>query len=174
MLDDVLQRCPRVVDGALQSRELSTVFQKNEVIGFYFSAHWCHPCRKLTPLLIKAYDDLRSRQQNIEIVFVSSDHSHDDFLQYFQSMPWLAVPDFPATSGLLCSLFRIWSIPTLVLLRSDGTILSHSGAHLLINRRDKFPWPDYKDPFLSKSKLLSGLALCALFGFILYFVLMAA
>ena len=28
-----------------------TPLTKNECIGLYFSAHWCPPCRKFTPIL---------------------------------------------------------------------------------------------------------------------------
>src|SRR6185312_2870811 len=64
---------------------------KNEVIGFYFSAHWCPPCRGFTPFLCSVYDDLRKEGKKFEVVFISSDRDQSSFDEYFGEMPWLAL-----------------------------------------------------------------------------------
>ena len=43
------------------------------VVGLYFSAHWCPPCRGFTPLLATCYAALKSAGKPFEIVFLSSD-----------------------------------------------------------------------------------------------------
>ncbi|KAJ1524214.1 hypothetical protein ONE63_010734 [Megalurothrips usitatus] len=43
------------------------------VIGVYFSAHWCPPCKAFTPQLVATYNAVRERGHNFEVVFVSSD-----------------------------------------------------------------------------------------------------
>ena len=48
------------------------VLAGKEVIGLYFSAHWCPPCRGFTPALGKFYDSIKDAK-NFEIIFVSSD-----------------------------------------------------------------------------------------------------
>ena len=35
------------------------VLAGKEVIGLYFSAHWCPPCRGFTPQLGKFYDQIK-------------------------------------------------------------------------------------------------------------------
>ena len=58
-----------------------------EHILIYFSAHWCPPCRGFTPVLAEAYK--KKKNEKIEIIFVSWDHSEDDFLEYYnKQMPW--------------------------------------------------------------------------------------
>ena len=53
---------------------------KDKVVGIYFSAHWCPPCRGFTPELAKTYQLLTETQQtNFEIVFVSSDGDEAEF-----------------------------------------------------------------------------------------------
>ena len=53
---------------------------KDKVVGIYFSAHWCPPCRSFTPELAKTYSLLTETQQkNFEIVFVSSDNDESGF-----------------------------------------------------------------------------------------------
>jgi nucleoredoxin len=66
----------------------------DKYVGIYFSAHWCGPCRQFTPKLKAAYESLRARGIDFEVIFVSSDRSEEEFTNYqSESMPdWLAVP----------------------------------------------------------------------------------
>ena len=59
------------------------------VLAFYFSAHWCPPCRQFTPMLADFYGEV----DNVEIVFVSSDRSPEDMLSYMKEShgDWLGV-----------------------------------------------------------------------------------
>jgi nucleoredoxin len=57
---------------------------------FYFSAHWCPPCKSFTPQLAKFYSS-HAESKSFEIVFVSSDSSEDEFASYFADMPWTSV-----------------------------------------------------------------------------------
>ena len=51
-----------------------------KVVGVYFSAHWCPPCRSFTPELANCYKLLSGEQgKNFEIVFVSSDNDEAGF-----------------------------------------------------------------------------------------------
>jgi nucleoredoxin len=62
-----------------------------DVIGLYFSAHWCGPCRGFTPVLSKIYTDLKAAGKAFEIVFVSADRDEKSMKSYFEDMPWLAL-----------------------------------------------------------------------------------
>jgi thiol-disulfide isomerase/thioredoxin len=64
----------------------------NKIVGLYFSAHWCGPCRAFTPMLAQTYDIVRQSGRALEIVFVSSDRDLGSFSEYFNQMPWLALP----------------------------------------------------------------------------------
>ena len=59
---------------------------------FYYSAHWCPPCRKFTPKLVEFYNK-NGGGEAFEIVFVSADRSEEDMYKYMNGvkMPWLAV-----------------------------------------------------------------------------------
>ena len=43
---------------------------KNAVVGVYFSAHWCPPCRGFTPVLKQAYED-HFKGKNVEIAILN-------------------------------------------------------------------------------------------------------
>merc|ERR1712061_576942 len=63
-----------------------------KIIAFYFSAHWCPPCRLFTPVLAEFYSDLSGAAEPIEIVFVSSDKTAEELLVYMREShgDWLA------------------------------------------------------------------------------------
>lgn len=70
---------------------------RNKVVGIYFSAGWCPPCRDFTPILCDFYTELVEESDppaQFEIVFVSSDKTSDDMVEYYHDMhgDWLALP----------------------------------------------------------------------------------
>jgi thiol-disulfide isomerase/thioredoxin len=56
-----------------------------QILMFYFSAHWCPPCRSFTPLLSKFYKR-HAASKDFEIIFVSNDKDEAEFNAYFASM----------------------------------------------------------------------------------------
>lgn len=54
-------------DGSEVSAE---TLKSNEVVGLYFSAHWCGPCKQFTPTLAKAYTQLKAAGKKFEIIFM--------------------------------------------------------------------------------------------------------
>lgn len=65
-----------------------------EIIAFYFSAHWCPPCQRFTPLLVDLYASIKDQHLPVEIVFVSHDKTEDAMFNYMNEAhgDWLAVP----------------------------------------------------------------------------------
>jgi hypothetical protein len=72
--------------------EFEELIKGADLIGVYFSAHWCGnvfffklgPCKKFTPLLSKHYKTWKENNKNIVIIFASSDHSQESFLNYYK------------------------------------------------------------------------------------------
>lgn len=102
----------------------SEVVLGKKVIGIYFSAHWCPPCRQFTPLLSEFYTSCKEEDEsNIEIIFVSSDENQDSFDEYFQSMTFCAMP-YTQNNENLSKKFSVRGIPTLVILKGqDGSLI---------------------------------------------------
>ena len=111
----------------VKTSDLST--KKGSVIGLYFSAHWCPPCRAFTPNLAKVYNDIKAANNDFEVIFVSSDSSEEDFKKYHEDMPWLAIPYKNEDEKDACSeKYSIRGLPTLVLIDGEtGDIITEDG-----------------------------------------------
>ena len=72
----------------------SSLQKPGTVVGIYFSAHWCPPCRGFTPKLAEFYEYMKKTEKgaDFEVVFVSSDKGQGEFDDYFSTMPWKALP----------------------------------------------------------------------------------
>ncbi len=106
----------------------------------YFSASWCGPCKRFTPLLADWY--VTQRQKNIdpsvfEVLFVSADRNESDFAAYSADMPWKTI-DF-GDADILHQHYNISSLPTLLLVDQDGSVLS-ADAITLVKLDRPFPW----------------------------------
>lgn len=117
-----------LLDGKGQAVALDTLGDK--VIGLYFSAQWCGPCRAFTPVLVKYHE---ANGADFEVVFVSSDRSEEAQLAYMQeaAMPWLTLKWNSPAANALKKRFEITGIPTLVLLRANGEPLTREGRRLV-------------------------------------------
>jgi len=114
-----------------------------KVVGIYFSAHWCPPCRGFTPKLAEAYTKYVAAGKNFEIVFVSSDKNQQAFDEYFGDMPWLALPfEERERKEALSKKFKVRGIPSLVIVDEDGSTITTDGRSAVMEDAEgaKFPW----------------------------------
>jgi nucleoredoxin len=116
---------------------------KGKTYGVYFSAHWCPPCKGFTPKLAEAYNKLKARGDDFEVVFVSGDKNEKAFGEYFATMPWLALPfDDRDREQELSALFEVEGIPTLCIIGPDGKLANPDGVQSVSGDPEcaKFPW----------------------------------
>lgn len=100
-------------------------------MGLYFSALWCPPCRRFTPIFAGVYEELASKG-DFEVIFVSSDRDENSFGDYFSKMPWLAIPFSDSeTKKRLNELFKVRGIPHLVVLDPNGKVSTDQGVRLV-------------------------------------------
>jgi thiol-disulfide isomerase/thioredoxin len=123
--------------------DAGTIFGAS-VIGIYFSAHWCPPCRAFTPKLVQFYEDVNKEQKQFEVIFVSSDKDETSFKEYYKTMPWLAIPFGDPLVTQLKQKYGVSGIPKLVLLKPDGTLMEGVDARTDVqNGPDSFKkWLD--------------------------------
>merc|ERR1712113_6577 len=107
--------------------QTAAALENKKYIMLYFSAHWCPPCRGFTPQLAEAYSEHKD-SGSFEIIFISSDRDESSWQEYFQEMPWLALPfSDKDTKAKLSKKYEIRGIPSLVVLDAAGKLLTTSG-----------------------------------------------
>jgi len=128
------------IDGETVS--IDEVKESASYIGLYFSAHWCPPCRKFTPDLIKAYKE-HLKAKGLEIIFVSSDKDQRQFLEYYGEMPWLAIPQGDPRKNKLSKAFGVQGIPAFVVVNAKtGETVTKDARSAVSSDPEgaEFPW----------------------------------
>ncbi|KAF0688578.1 Aste57867_19823 [Aphanomyces stellatus] len=102
------------------------------VVGFYFSAQWCVPCREFTPVLCSMYDKITAVHPDFDVVFVSSDRTETDFAAMAAKMPFGAIPyDQDDVKTTLVDQFKVRYLPALVFVKSNGDIIKCDGRRVV-------------------------------------------
>ena len=112
-----------LVDAQGKKHQVSEL--KGKIVGIYFSAHWCPPCRQFTPKLVEFRD--ACAKDGFEIVFVSFDKDKEAMSGYMNEMKmkWLAVPyKSQAAKKLTNETYNVHSIPTLIVLDKNGKVIT--------------------------------------------------
>jgi thiol-disulfide isomerase/thioredoxin len=100
-----------------------------DMIGIYFSAHWCPPCKKFTPVLADFYREVNKNGKRMEIIFASCDKDVDKFNEYFNEMPWISFPFEDSAIDTLSNAYECQGIPYLVVIKPDGKLVSKNGRN---------------------------------------------
>lgn len=137
-------------DGTAQVMEHYTneALASKKVVGLYFSADWCGPCRQFTPELASFYEKMnkrRGQKDKFEIVLISRCRDANSHYQYFAKMPWLALPLQEAAGERgqrLSEKYGVKGIPTVVLVDDLGqTITTEARNKIPADRAGiGFPW----------------------------------
>lgn len=122
-----------LTDGAGKPVDAATL--QGKAVGIYFSAHWCGPCRAFTPELVKFRD---ANTNAFEVVFVSSDKDAEAKAGYMKEagMKWLTLPYRGEAANALNEKYKVSGIPTLVVLKSNGELLTRDGRALILSNPD--------------------------------------
>eukprot|EP00401_Gymnodinium_catenatum_P069589 CAMPEP_0117538624 /NCGR_PEP_ID=MMETSP0784-20121206/42574_1 /TAXON_ID=39447 /ORGANISM="" /LENGTH=158 /DNA_ID=CAMNT_0005335243 /DNA_START=65 /DNA_END=541 /DNA_ORIENTATION=+ len=107
-------------------------------VALYFSAVWCPDCKPVTPQLKMFYEEVNEDENQLQVVYVSSDKSAEEMKSYMKEAhgSWLTVAyDDPMREGLKSKygyfagaeqaarpeVERRFGIPCLTVIDKDGT-----------------------------------------------------
>ena len=129
-----------ILDKKFIRNKKSEIFEINDVecFGVYFSAGWSKPGRKFTEMLISFYNEINKDIRKMEIIFCSFDKSQEEFNDYIEIMPWLVVKyEDNEKCKQLSTIFKINSIPTLLMFNNKGTIIDNDPISIIVSKIDK-------------------------------------
>lgn len=100
-------------------------FEKKKLIGLYFSAHWCGPCREFTPGLVAYYNKNAPAHPEFEILFVSNDKTAAAMEGYMRAvqMPWPALSFDKVAGNTALTKYAGSGIPCLVVVDETGKVV---------------------------------------------------
>jgi nucleoredoxin len=112
-------------NGVLRSH-LDAEFEKKKLIGLYFSAEWCGPCRKFTPKLVAYYNQIAAAHPEFEVLFISNDKTAPDMERYMRDvqMPWPALSFDKVAGSEAIRKYAGTGIPCLVVVDENGKVIS--------------------------------------------------
>jgi len=110
-----------------------------KVVGFYFSAHWCPPCRQFTPEFAASYEAMPAGS-DCEVIFVSQDRDEDTFKSYHGEMPWAALDyNEKDVNKALSEKFGVTGYPMVVLCDAKtGVVLTSKGRSVVSQCKGNF------------------------------------
>ena len=124
----LLELLPQELKSKTGIKALSEITE-TPIIGLYFSAHWCPPCRIFTPILSEFYKKVNEEKKQIEIIFISCDRDTKSFNEYYDSMPWLTVPFENEMRDTISEAFEINGIPALLIFDNKGNLIDTNGRN---------------------------------------------
>jgi len=79
-------------DGSLVASE--EALKPAKTVALYFSAHWCPPCRKFTPLLKDVYNEVNENGKIFEVIYVPFDKTEEEMTKYHEEEhgDWFRIP----------------------------------------------------------------------------------
>lgn len=103
-----------------------------KIIGLYFSASWCPPCRKFTPVISTLYEDMIEYYDDIEFVFISSDKSNIEFNEYWDKMSFPALSyEYRDKKEELVKLYDVGPIPALIFIDTNRELITNDGKKII-------------------------------------------
>lgn len=132
------------VSNAFGEVTVSRSLDNRAAVGVLFAASWDAASVVLVENLALQWESANNSGQRYQIVWVSYDFIRDDYINFFTPMPtnWLSIGFQSPKRFLTAAVLGIRGLPAVVVLGSDGTIITHRGGEYV--KSDpyavSFPW----------------------------------
>jgi thiol-disulfide isomerase/thioredoxin len=119
LMDKVI---PLLVNKDYEKGDYSSLKDKDYIL-FYWSASWCGPCRRFTPILLDFYKEYNGGDR-FEVILVGADKTEENMKAYMthHKMPWYGINHSERPQAGMKQ-FAGGGIPHLMLIDKEGNIL---------------------------------------------------
>uniref|UniRef100_K4A7K4 protein-disulfide reductase n=1 Tax=Setaria italica TaxID=4555 RepID=K4A7K4_SETIT len=104
---------------------------EGKYVGLCFVVPGYGPVDEFISVLAKIYEKLKEVGEKFEVVAVSLDSDESSFNESLAKMPWLAIPQGDKMCEKLVRYFELRTLPTLVLIGTDGKTLNTNVADII-------------------------------------------
>jgi nucleoredoxin len=96
--------------------------------AFYRGAGWCGPCRQFSPSLVKFYKDMKPKNANFEVYFISGDKTPAELKAYAKEagFSWASAPQSVQPKMQIVNRLFTNLIPQFVVTDGSGKVLIDS------------------------------------------------
>jgi peroxiredoxin len=105
--------------GLAVPQQVNLADHRGKVVLLSFWASWCRPCDYELPLLNQFY--LANRERGVEVLAISTDSDREAAVRYAQERN-LSLPMLWDEGGQVANLYRVDSLPTLVIIDTEGRV----------------------------------------------------
>lgn len=96
---------------------------EGKTVGLYFILSTFKRSSDFTSTLVEAYNKLKAKDSNFEIVMIPLDDGEESFKKELNSVPWFSLPFKDKKCEKLVRYFELSTLPTVVIIGPDGKTL---------------------------------------------------
>ncbi|XP_078156041.1 uncharacterized protein LOC144551804 [Carex rostrata] len=127
---------------------------EGKYVGLYFAVSDYSACEEFTPILSQMYEKLKQHGESFEIVTILLDKDESTYNETIAKLPFLAIPFGEKCIEKLPRYFELRSIPTLVMIGTDGKTLKDNCADIIeehgVEALEGFPFSQDKIAILEE------------------------
>jgi len=134
---------PRIVKDVKQYEKVKAMSAcMRKVIIYYFASAGNDMVNDepLTPQLIELYNTAIEAGKKVEVVYVPLDIKQEQFEEFFETMPWLAIPMGDPQVKALCAKYRVSLPPKVVIVAQDDKLVTEDGIKKILQHPNQFPF----------------------------------
>eukprot|EP01064_Diplonema_japonicum_P022628 TRINITY_DN3261_c0_g1_i1.p1 TRINITY_DN3261_c0_g1~~TRINITY_DN3261_c0_g1_i1.p1 ORF type:complete len:175 (+),score=28.40 TRINITY_DN3261_c0_g1_i1:40-564(+) len=148
--------------------DVASEFSDVSVIGFYFSASWCPPCRSFSPVLAR----LCESNPDFKVVLIPGDRTDTDCQQYLAKYPFLGVPFASPAKQTMLHTMGATMMPTLHIYnaKTGGLITTWGRSVVQANADCVKDWRNGESGMAKGFTRYAGAAFLAVAILFVYFV----
>ncbi len=119
------KQAPNFVSKDSLGNNIKLASYKGSYVLLDFWASWCGPCRKENPEMVKIYNEIKTAQNDFEIIGVAADFVDTRWKNAIKQdkLPWVNVSDIKGFKGQAYSQYGVTHLPYTILINKEGEII---------------------------------------------------